>query len=177
MSTNTADHHTKKYSNKQEIPFELVLGRKNIVKLTDEIVKNNQRAQMGSLKSSVPHLDKMPFVDRSLIDYKKFDITPGNFCIFNDICEKNNINIDDDFVCSLEKILNLYKKNKDVNLINFIFFLTDIFFHNQIIKKKDKFDKIYEIKNHVISDINKFIVFNLNQKSFLNSINNKLFNG
>ena len=72
MSTNTADHHTKKYTNKQEIPFELVLGRKNIIKLTDEIVKNNQRAQMGSLKSTVPHLDKMPFVDRSLIDYKKY---------------------------------------------------------------------------------------------------------
>ena len=46
MSTNTADLHTKKYANKQQVPFELVLGRKNIVKLTDEIVKNNQRAQM-----------------------------------------------------------------------------------------------------------------------------------
>ena len=74
MSTNTAGLHTKKYADKdkQQIPFELVLGRKNIVKITDEIIKNNQRAQMGSLKSVVPHLDKMPFVDRSLIDYKKY---------------------------------------------------------------------------------------------------------
>ena len=139
------------------LEIKILLSNQTRIKIIESLVENNKL--------------------NPLIDYKKFDITPGNFCIFNDICEKNNINIDDDFVCSLEKILNLYKKNKDVNLINFIFFLTDIFFHNQIIKKKDKFDKIYEIKNHVISDINKFIVFNLNQKSFLNSINNKLFNG
>ena len=106
-----------------------------------------------------------------------YEISPGSFCVFNDICEKNNININDNFLHSLENILNLYKKTKDINLINFIFFLTDIFFHNQIIQKKDKFEKIYEVKNHVINDINKFIVFNLNQKSFLNSINNKLSNG
>ena len=72
MSTNTVDLHTKKYVDKQQVPFELVLGRKNIVKLTDEIIKCKKRAQMGSLKSLVPHLDKMPFVDRSLIDYKKY---------------------------------------------------------------------------------------------------------
>ena len=72
MSTNTVDLHTKKYVDKQQVPFELVLGRKNIVKLTDEIIKCKKRAQMGSLKSLVTHLDKMPFVDRSLIDYKKY---------------------------------------------------------------------------------------------------------
>ena len=61
MSTNTADLYTKKYANKQQVPFELVLGRKNIVKLTDEIVKCNKRAQMGSLKSLVPALGQNAF--------------------------------------------------------------------------------------------------------------------
>ena len=139
------------------LEIKILLSNQTRIKIIEHLIENNKL--------------------NPLIDYKLHDISPGSFCIFNDICETNNINIDDHFVDSLENILNLYKKTKDINLVNFIFFLTDIFFHNKIIEKKDKFEKIYEIKNHVIDDINKFIVFNLNQKSFLNSINNRLSNG
>ena len=139
------------------LEIKILLSNQTRIKIIEHLIENNKLSP--------------------LIDYKLYEISPGSFCVFNDICEKNNININDNFVHSLENILNLYKKTKDINLINFIFFLTDIFFHNQIIQKKDKFEKIYEVKNHVIKDINKFIVFNLNQKSFLNSINNKLSNG
>ena len=139
------------------LEIKILLSNQTRIKIIEHLIENNKL--------------------NPLIDYKLHDISPGSFCVFNDICETNNINIDDHFVDSLENILNLYKKTKDINLVNFIFFLTDIFFHNKIIEKKDKFEKIYEIKNHVINDINKFIVFNLNQKSFLNSINNRLSNG
>ena len=139
------------------LEIKILLSNQTRIKITEHLIENNKL--------------------KPLIDYKLHDISPGSFCIFNDICETNNINIDDHFVDSLENILNLYKKTKDINLVNFIFFLTDIFFHNKIIEKKDKFEKIYEVKSHVINDINKFIVFNLNQKSFLNSINNRLSNG
>tara|TARA_B100000965_G_scaffold330794_1_gene294707 strand:- start:3091 stop:4017 length:927 start_codon:yes stop_codon:yes gene_type:complete len=139
------------------LEIKILLSNQTRIKIIEHLIENNKL--------------------NPLIDYKLHDISPGSFCVFNDICETNNINIDDHFVDSLENILNLYKKTKDINLVNFIFFLTDIFFHNKIIEKKDKFEKIYEIKNHVIDDINKFIVFNLNQKSFLNSINNRLSNG
>jgi len=54
------------------VEFELVQGRKNIIKSSDEIIKCKTRAQMGSQKSIITHLDKMPCIDRTLVDYKKY---------------------------------------------------------------------------------------------------------
>ena len=53
-------------------------------------------------------------------------------------------------------------------------FITDIFFNNQ--KNKNLFtnDKIIEYKSYVFENINKFFLYNLNQNSLLNAINNKI---
>jgi len=139
------------------LELKILLSNQNRIKIIESLIENNSL--------------------HSLIDYKKSDITPGNFYTFNTICEKNNIKIDDDFVNNLENILNLYKKNKDMNLINLILFITDMYFHKEIIDKNKNFEKIYETKNYVTNNINKFILFNLNQNSLINSITNKLSNG
>ena len=57
---------------KKPIEFKIVRGRKNIVKTSNTIIKGGERAQIGSLKSVIPNLDKLPFVDRTLVDYKKY---------------------------------------------------------------------------------------------------------
>ena len=57
---------------KKPIEFELVKGRKNIIRKSDKLIKGEGRAQIGSSKSFVSHLDKLPFVDRTLVDYKKY---------------------------------------------------------------------------------------------------------
>ena len=111
------------------------------------------------------------------IDFNSSDLTPGNFLSFNKICEENKINTDGEFLQNLETLLNLYRKNKNINLINMILFLTDCHFHNLQEKKIDNIGKIIEDKSFVISNINKFIAYNLNQNSLINAINNKLSNG
>ena len=111
------------------------------------------------------------------LDYKTSDLTPGNYLLFNDICIKNSIDINDDYVEVLKKLLFLYKKNKELNVINFILFLTDCYFHKLYKNKDSSLDKIYDNKTHVINNINKFVTYNLNQNSLINSINNKLSNG
>ena len=111
------------------------------------------------------------------IDFNFSDLTPGNFLSFNKICEENKINTDGEFLQNLETLLNLYRKNKNINLINMILFLTDCHFHNLQEKKIDNIGKIIEDKSFVISNINKFIAYNLNQNSLINAINNKLSNG
>ena len=58
-----------------------------------------------------------------------------------------------------------------------ILFLTDYYFYNCKEKKQDNLDKVMNDKSYVINNINKFIDFNLNQTTLINSINNKLFNG
>ena len=111
------------------------------------------------------------------LDYKTPDLTPGNYLLFNDICIKNSIDINDDYVEVLKKLLFLYKKNKELNVINFILFLTDCYFYKLYKNKDSSIDKIYDNKTHVINNINKFVTYNLNQNTLINSINNKLSNG
>ena len=81
------------------------------------------------------------------------------------------------FLKNLEILLNLYKKTKNINLINIILFLTDYHFYNLQEKKNDNIEKVIEDKSFVINNINKFIEYNLNQNSLINAISNKLSNG
>ena len=57
---------------KNPLDYEVVQGRKNIIRKSDEITKHKERAQIGSSKSFIPHLDKLAFIDRTLVDYKKY---------------------------------------------------------------------------------------------------------
>ena len=109
-----------------------------------------------------------------LIDYENFYISPGNFLIFNNILKINKIDITDNYIKNLEKILSLYKKNKNINLINFSLFLTEYYFYNMI-KSYDK-NSFIKKKLFIIKNINNFVIYNLNQTSLINAINNKLFN-
>jgi len=113
----------------------------------------------------------------AFIDFNSSNLTPGNFLSFNKVFEENKINIDEDFLKKLEILLNLYKKTKNINLINIILFLTDYHFCNLQEKKIDNFERVIENKSFVINNINKFIAYNLNQNSLINAINNKLSNG
>ena len=76
----------------------------------------------------------------------------------------------------MELILNLYKKDKNITLINLIFFLADFYFLN--LKKADNFtiENIVENKDFVKNNINKFITYNLNPNTLMNAINQKLTN-
>ena len=111
------------------------------------------------------------------IDFNSSNLTPGNFLSFNTICQENKINVDGEFLKNLEILFNFYKKTKNINLINMILFLTDYHFYNLQEKKNDNIEKIIEDKSFVISNINKFIAYNLNQNSLINAISNKLSNG
>ena len=111
------------------------------------------------------------------IDYNSLNLTPGNFLSFNRICQENKIDFNGDFLDNLKILFNLYKKNKDKNLMNFILFLTDYNFHNLKEKKINSIEKLIENKSFVINNINKFFKYNLNQNSLINAINDKLSNG
>jgi len=111
------------------------------------------------------------------IDFNSLNLTPGNFLSFNKICQENKIDFDGNFLENLKILFNLYKKNKDKNLINFILFLTDYNFYNLKEKKIDRIERVVENKSFVINNINKFFKYNLNQNSLINAINEKLSNG
>ncbi len=110
------------------------------------------------------------------INYKQTNITPGNFLRFNKIILENKINLNEDFIYTLDTALSIYKKDKDMYKLNMILFLIDC--HFQKIKEFEEYniEKIISDKNFILNNINNFITFNINQKSLINAINNKLNN-
>jgi DNA polymerase III subunit delta' len=108
------------------------------------------------------------------LDPVESHLSPGNYVKFNYIFKECNISLANDFIENLSLLLNLYKKNKDILFMNIAFFITDLYFKD--LKKKNiyKGDKIYEIKNFIFKNLNSFLLYNLNQSSLINAVNNKL---
>ena len=112
-----------------------------------------------------------------VLDPEQSKLTPGNFIKFNYAFDEYNISPADNFTDNLSKLFNLHKKNKDIFFIDIIFYLSDFYFKNLKDQNILKKDKVYELKNFVVDNLNKYLTFNLNQNSLINAINNKLNNG
>ena len=150
-------------NNKTKPLIETILSRAIEFKI---FLQNNERIKIiESLISE--HAIKV------LLDYNFVDLQPGNFLIFNAICEKNKININSNVLVNIKILFNLYKKQKDTNLISFIFFLVDYHLYYPNKYNLQNIADINERKNFIIKNLNNFLNYNLNQNSVLNSISNK----
>ena len=109
-----------------------------------------------------------------ILDPKNSQLSPGNFVKFNYFCKEYDVLPTNNFVENLSLLLNLYKKNKDILIINLVFYLADEYF--RYLKDNDirKNEKIFEIKNYILNNLNSFMLYNINQNSLINAINEKL---
>ncbi len=111
-----------------------------------------------------------------LIDYKSSAISPGQFFLLNNLCMQNQISLDEDLIINIENLLNFYKKSKNYQFIDLILFITENYYLNQSRNKnKDLFD-LYEEKQFIIDNIQRYIKYNINQSLIISAINNKLSN-
>ena len=109
-----------------------------------------------------------------ILDPKISQLSPGNFVKFNHICKECDILSTNTFVENLSLLLNLYKKKKDILLLNLAFYLADQYIKNMKDKNLLKNDKIFEIKNYITDNLNNLILYNLNSNSLINALNDKL---
>ena len=109
----------------------------------------------------------------TILDPEHSKLTPGNFLKFNYTFNEYDISPTNNFIDNLSKLLNLHKKNKDILFIDIIFYLSDFYFKNLKEQNILNNDKAYELKSFVQDNINKYLSFNLNQNSLINTINNK----
>tara|TARA_X000000950_G_scaffold264744_1_gene338298 strand:- start:715 stop:1650 length:936 start_codon:yes stop_codon:yes gene_type:complete len=109
-----------------------------------------------------------------ILDPKSSQLSPGNFVKFNFICKEYDILPTNNFVKNLSLLLDIYKKKKDILIINLLFYLSDQYLKHIKGKKLLKNEKIFEIKNYIMDNLNNFIVYNINQNSLINAINEKL---
>ena len=109
-----------------------------------------------------------------ILDPKFCQLSPGNYVKFNFICKEYNILPLNNFEENLSLLLDLYKRKKDILIINLLFYLADQYL--RYIKGKNllKNEKIFEIKNYILDNLNNFILYNINQNSLINAIEEKL---
>lgn len=133
-----------------------------------KILINNQN-RLNIIKSLIQHFNINP-----KIEFSNSYLTPGLFLVFNGICEENKIDLNDTYLENLKILLNLYSKNKENIYVNLILHLTDLHFEKFKLNKIFQIDKVIENKNFVIKNLNNFFLYNINQKTLINAINDKI---
>ena len=102
--------------------------------------------------------NKLNLNDNFLENYISYS-SPGNLVKFNKIIEDNELTSLDNFDESIFKLLNIFKKNKDLIYIDLIFLFIDIKFMNLKNFDNNNFLNILELKNkitHLFNDHHKF---------------------
>ena len=153
-------------NNKSQLLLDTIKSRSLEIKI---LLNNEQRNKIFSflLKN---------FEQRQLLEGDLINVSPGNLLKYNYLTEINNININDKFLNGLNKILNLYKKDKDLFYKDFLLFFTEYYLKKN--KSKMFLDEktFIEKRSFLIKNISNFFSFNLNQNTFLNSIQNQFIN-
>ena len=153
-------------NNKSQLLLDTIKSRSLEIKI---LLNNEQRNKIFSFL-----LDN--FEQRQLLEGDLINVSPGNLLKYNYLTEINNININDKFLNGLNKILNLYKKDKNLFYKDFLLFFTEYYLKKN--KSKMFLDEktFIEKRSFLIKNISNFFSFNLNQNTFLNSIQNQFIN-
>ncbi len=153
------------------------------------LINNKSRPLIDTVKSRTLNIDiilnekqrlniinelKKNFVLDFVLNPNDTNISPGNFVKYNYVCIEHNISLKNDYIENISLLLNLFKKSKDNIYKDLVFFITEVYFKELYKDKSQKKEKIYEDKNFVFDNLNKFLLYNINQNSFINAINNKL---
>ncbi len=113
---------------------------------------------------------------KKIFDENFIFVSPGNFLKFNYIFEKNKIDINDDYLFILNKLINYFKKQKENIYRDLIIYFTEYHFKKIRNKRSYELEKLLKKRSLVLSNINDFFSYNLNQNTLLNSLESKLLN-
>ena len=153
------------------------------------LINNKSRKILDTIKSRCLEIkiilndNEINKITSSLIDYFKQNITikndgikasPGNYIKYNYFLDDKKINIEDEYIINVNKILNCYKKEKNIFYKEVLFFLTEHYL--QFKTKNLPIHKVIDKRSFICKEINDFFIYNLNQGALLNSIENKYIN-
>ena len=84
--------------------------------------------------------------------------------------EINNKNV----IKNINILVNAYKKEKNIQIINFIKYLFEIYFYDRE-KTKDNYPQsVIDNNRSVLTNINEMFIYNLNKKIILDKISAKI---
>lgn len=105
-----------------------------------------------------------------IIDYKNIDITPGHFILFHFLCKENKIDLNKDYLKNINLLIKLFKKTKNRYYILLINFIIENFFYTKIKLKNKNINDLIKKRLQASKTIDNFLVYNITQNSFINSI-------
>ena len=111
-----------------------------------------------------------------VINFKKNNISPGKFLNFNNICLDQEINTNEISITDINSLFLLYNKEKKIIYIDLAKYLIEEYFLLKQSLKKNSYNDLINIKIKIFKLINDYIIFNINQKSLLNTINENIKN-
>ena len=150
------------------------------------LINNKTRKILDTIKSRCLEIkiilndNEINKITSSLIDYYKQNIkikndgikaSPGNYIKYNYFLDDKKINIEDEYIINVNKILNCYKKEKNIFYKEVLLFLTEHYL--QFKTKNLPTHKVIDKRSFICKEINDFFIYNLNQGALLNSIENK----
>ncbi len=152
-------------NNKSKTLLETIKSRCVEIKF---FLSEHQRNNITS--SLIKHFNQEIVLDNNLVK-----VSPGNFLRFNYFFIQNNINMEKDFSFNFNKLLNIYKKEKDLLFKDLILFFIEYNLQKKFFEKNINNDKFSD-RLFIIEKINDFFSHNLNQKTLINAIESKFIN-
>ena len=153
-------------NNKSKPILETIKSR--CIEFKIKLDRNNKNKVIESLISS--------FNQKLSIETNLIDTTPGNFLRYNHIINEKKIDIQMDFLINLQKILDIYKKEKNIFFKEFLIFLTEYYLIKNTLNKTVHSEKFIENRSFIVKNINDFFLYNLNQNTLLNILERKFIN-
>ncbi len=149
--------------NKQEDLIQTIASRCIKMRI---FIKNSNRKKIISYLNEKNKL-------KNVLYYENTNLSPGLYLRYNLICIENDISDNDNFHSKIDKLLKLYKKNKDKIFISLLIFIIDNYFYKLSINSNTYF-AINKKKIETINCIKNFVKYNLSLASVQNSIESYL---
>ena len=108
--------------------------------------------------------------NESIINIQNSNLTPGSYLKFNNLCISNNIFNDMNYIEKINILLQLFKKTKNIDLIDMAIFFTDQYYYEKSVKEVNNVCFYSNAKIKTINEINNFVLYNMNIRPILNSI-------
>ena len=122
---------------------------------------------------------KLEIIEKILSDFKieqKIDLnnltlTPGNYLNYNRIIIDEKLDINDNLITNVEKLIKLSKLKKDIIYLNFAIYLINKYFFFKV--KNEPFEDIFNEKRiNIIKMIHEANKLNLNNANLITEIEN-----
>lgn len=100
--------------------------------------------------------------------------SPGNILKYFHLLEEPDVNIFDNKLACINKLVDKYKQKNDTELLNFISFFVELYYKELCNNNISNFDKYFYEKSLILNKINDVKNFNLDKKNLFVSISKTL---